>query len=367
MSEVPESEPPEGEEGDLRPSSIIEDGGAVVPDEATQPMLDQAMTDVLAHLSPRERDVVRLRFGLEDGTIRTLEEVSEEFGLTRQRVRQIESKTLGILGRPDHELRLVRLIRRTEPNCSVELSQGSYIPVLHSDLQDTDCAAWRRLLDLIDEAAKDGREEFAPGHDMPKAFWRQIVTLPPSIAKLTAVKRLDLYGSNLIALPPEIGDMRGLEAFHPYTSRRLHWFPFEITKCTRLAKSVVSTRNVYGNFKFRPPFPKLPAMLPSGSTPASCSVCQGAFPSSGAIQVWIRFGWRRTFFRSWYTPAQRSASEPCRGRRQDMRTSLTKEVQILVQPECHPIYRSILGPEEADHVTELAEEMGQALNGPTSL
>ena len=95
-------EQPVGEEDDFSLSDLIEDRAAVVPDDAaTRAMLDQAVKEALAHLSPREQDVVRLRFGLEDGKIRTLEEVGKEFGVTRERVRQIESKTLAKLRRPD--------------------------------------------------------------------------------------------------------------------------------------------------------------------------------------------------------------------------------------------------------------------------
>jgi RNA polymerase primary sigma factor len=95
-------EQPVGEEDDFSLSDLIEDRGAVVPDDAaTRAMLDQAVKEALAHLSPREQDVVRLRFGLDDGKIRTLEEVGKEFGVTRERVRQIESKTLAKLRRPD--------------------------------------------------------------------------------------------------------------------------------------------------------------------------------------------------------------------------------------------------------------------------
>ena len=61
----------------------------------------EAVREALGHLSEREQDVVRLRFGLDDGKIRTLEEVGREFGVTRERVRQIESKTLAKLRRPD--------------------------------------------------------------------------------------------------------------------------------------------------------------------------------------------------------------------------------------------------------------------------
>jgi RNA polymerase primary sigma factor len=95
-------EQPVGEEDDFSLSDLIEDRAAVVPDDAaTRAMLDQAVKEALAHLSEREQDVVRLRFGLEDGKIRTLEEVGKEFGVTRERVRQIESKTLAKLRRPD--------------------------------------------------------------------------------------------------------------------------------------------------------------------------------------------------------------------------------------------------------------------------
>ena len=95
-------EQPVGEEDDFSLSDLIEDRAAVVPDDAaTRAMLDQAVKEALAHLSRREQDVVRLRFGLDDGKIRTLEEVGKEFGVTRERVRQIESKTLAKLRRPD--------------------------------------------------------------------------------------------------------------------------------------------------------------------------------------------------------------------------------------------------------------------------
>ena len=64
-------------------------------------MLDGALHEVLNQLAPREQDVVRLRFGLDDGKIRTLEEVGKAFGVTRERVRQIEAKTLAKLRRPE--------------------------------------------------------------------------------------------------------------------------------------------------------------------------------------------------------------------------------------------------------------------------
>jgi RNA polymerase primary sigma factor len=95
-------EQPVGDEDDFSLSDLIEDRGAVIPDDAaTRSLLDAAVREALGHLSEREQDVVRLRFGLDDGKIRTLEEVGKEFGVTRERVRQIESKTLAKLRRPD--------------------------------------------------------------------------------------------------------------------------------------------------------------------------------------------------------------------------------------------------------------------------
>ncbi len=95
-------EQPVGDEDDFNLSDLIEDRGAVVPDDAaTRSLLDAAVREALGHLSEHEQDVVRLRFGLDDGKIRTLEEVGREFGVTRERVRQIESKTLAKLRRPD--------------------------------------------------------------------------------------------------------------------------------------------------------------------------------------------------------------------------------------------------------------------------
>lgn len=124
-----------------------------------------------------------------------------------------------------------------------------------------------------------------PGPDWSWEEWAQIITLPPTIAKLRSVRRLILYGSSLVRIPPEIGEMAKLEEFIPYTSYRLHWFPYEITRCARLKDSTVSTRALYGNSKYRPPFPKLPS-LSEQLTPGSCSVCRGPFGDSAPRQVW---------------------------------------------------------------------------------
>jgi RNA polymerase primary sigma factor len=94
-------EQPMGDEEDFSLSDVIEDQGAVVPpDAATRVLLNEAVKKALSELSPREQDIVRLRFGLEDGHIRTLEEVGRTFGVTRERIRQIEAKTLAKLRHP---------------------------------------------------------------------------------------------------------------------------------------------------------------------------------------------------------------------------------------------------------------------------
>lgn len=102
ISQEPVSlETPIGEEEDSQLGDFIEDTTAdVPPDAASFAMLQEQLKKVLGSLAERERKVVSLRFGLEDGRPRTLEEVGREFNVTRERIRQIESKTLAKLRRP---------------------------------------------------------------------------------------------------------------------------------------------------------------------------------------------------------------------------------------------------------------------------
>ncbi len=94
-------ETPIGEEEDSHLGDFIEDQEAVAPAEAASVMLlKEKMADVLKNLTERERKVLVLRFGLEDGHQRTLEEVGQEFGVTRERIRQIEAKALRKLRHP---------------------------------------------------------------------------------------------------------------------------------------------------------------------------------------------------------------------------------------------------------------------------
>ncbi len=91
---------PIGEEDDTSMADFIPDEGAAPLDLAARKLLAQTVSDVLDDLSDREAEVVKLRFGLVDGRPRTLEEVGREFGVTRERIRQIESKTLAKLRHP---------------------------------------------------------------------------------------------------------------------------------------------------------------------------------------------------------------------------------------------------------------------------
>jgi RNA polymerase primary sigma factor len=100
-------ETPIGKEEDSRLGDFIEDRDAETPaSSVTQELLREDIIEVMAGLSPRERDVLRLRFGLDDGRQRTLEEVGQLFGVTRERIRQIEAKALRKLRHPNRSRRL---------------------------------------------------------------------------------------------------------------------------------------------------------------------------------------------------------------------------------------------------------------------
>jgi RNA polymerase primary sigma factor len=108
LSQEPVSlETPIGEEDDSNLGDFIEDSDAVVPIDAASFILLQEQLDSILHtLSEREKKVIQLRFGLTDGHPRTLEEVGKEFGVTRERIRQIESKTLSKLRHPSRSQKL---------------------------------------------------------------------------------------------------------------------------------------------------------------------------------------------------------------------------------------------------------------------
>ncbi|MDE6879881.1 MAG: RNA polymerase sigma factor RpoD [Oscillospiraceae bacterium] len=100
-------ETPIGEEEDSHLGDFIADDGASEPSEAASfTLLKEQLVDVLSTLTPREEKVLKLRFGIEDGRTRTLEEVGKEFNVTRERIRQIEAKALRKLRHPSRSKKL---------------------------------------------------------------------------------------------------------------------------------------------------------------------------------------------------------------------------------------------------------------------
>ena len=100
-------ETPIGEEDDSHLGDFIEDGNVTAPqDAATFSLLKEQLLSVLDTLTPREEMVLRLRYGIDDGHTRTLEEVGKEFGVTRERIRQIEAKALRKLRNPQRSKKL---------------------------------------------------------------------------------------------------------------------------------------------------------------------------------------------------------------------------------------------------------------------
>ena len=100
-------ETPIGEEEDSHLGDFIKDDNVPVPaDAATFTLLKEQLEEVLGTLTEREQKVLTLRFGLEDGRARTLEEVGKEFNVTRERIRQIEAKALRKLCHPSRSRKL---------------------------------------------------------------------------------------------------------------------------------------------------------------------------------------------------------------------------------------------------------------------
>ena len=104
-------ETPIGKEEDSRLGDFIEADGETPEDEVSKNLLREDLENVLDSLSPRERDVLRLRYGLDDGRMKTLEEIGQIFNVTRERIRQIEAKALRKLRHPNRNSILKEYIR----------------------------------------------------------------------------------------------------------------------------------------------------------------------------------------------------------------------------------------------------------------
>lgn len=159
-------------------------------------------------------------------------------------------------------------------------------PAFHVDPPHYSQRAWDIACEIIEHAAKQGVEELNLGLIMDRPDYKNLTTLPDSIGDLKDLTKLVLYGSNLSSLPRSISSCSKLKIFEPYTSYRLHWFPYELKKCQKLAKSCISTRALYGNYKLRAPFPDLTKFRWSWPTGNDfCSVCEGK--SRPTEQYWI--------------------------------------------------------------------------------
>ena len=108
VSQEPVSlETPIGEEEDSHLGDFIEDRNAPAPPDAAMGQLrKEEVANALGTLTERERRVIQLRFGIDDGRLRTLEEVGRDFGVTRERIRQIEAKAIRKLRHPSRSTRL---------------------------------------------------------------------------------------------------------------------------------------------------------------------------------------------------------------------------------------------------------------------
>lgn len=179
------------------------------------------------------------------------------------------------------------------PTCDCFVSagkRGQRVPSFHDDVQDTSCDAWLTIVDRIDTAVREASSELALLDGLSGADRARIVTLPASIGRLASVRHLELYGSHLIRIPPEIGAMRSLESIDIYTSYRLHFLPFEVTRCVSLKDSRMSTRVLFGNYRNRGYFPDLlaaknaPAL--AASRPQACSVCAARLEVAAVLDRW---------------------------------------------------------------------------------
>lgn len=155
-------------------------------------------------------------------------------------------------------------------------------------VQNKASKAWHKLCEYVDLIADQGSEEFVPREYLGNELMEEVFELPSSISKLTNVTKMGLYGSNITNLPPEIGQMKKLEYFDPYTSYNLHWFPYEILRCSNLKDSRISARALYGNFKNRLEFPSLEhEVILYSESPFKCSVCDSIIKSDKIDQFWV--------------------------------------------------------------------------------
>lgn len=145
---------------------------------------------------------------------------------------------------------------------------------MHHDTPSSSDRAWAIAMEILHDAARNGVKELNLGAVMDRQDFMALHTLPDLIGELKDLEKLVLYGSNMSYLPRALAGCINLRFLEPYTSYRLHWLPYELHRCRQLVSSTMSTRALYGNVKFRPPFPDLtgnPWNWPTGGP--RCSIC----------------------------------------------------------------------------------------------
>lgn len=190
----------------------------------------------------------------------------------------------------DWLFQMTELLVRPTRGCDCDV-HGAWKPTeLHRNVQDTSCDAWKRLVEIVEIARGNVTLRFSPMGSIPPDERKDIVTLPKTIGLIEDLVGIDLYGSSLVRVPPELARLVDLREFVPYRSHSLHWYPYELTSCESLAETTVSTRALYGNEKNHAPFPKLtpPRIVPS-IAPASrpCGVCGETYEDRGTHRRWI--------------------------------------------------------------------------------
>jgi hypothetical protein len=160
------------------------------------------------------------------------------------------------------------------------------VPNFHTKPQDKSVLGWELITRFVDEAAHKQFSVLEPSIGMTADNWQQVTTLPTTISDLKSVRELRLYGSHLQFIPPEIGQMVSLVDLDIYTSYSLHWLPYEVTRCTKLKSTRISTRALYGNEKTRLPFPRLSTSL-EAFRPRTCSICDSLFTLNEPQPWWI--------------------------------------------------------------------------------
>jgi|GEM_PF-1318678 len=189
-----------------------------------------------------------------------------------------------------YTLEPLRCFQRLAEGCKI-MNENRSCPLprpISAGEQDRNAEGWEKLSEYAQQVAAEQTEEFIPLDALGPVLFAQIKTLPASVGALRHITKVQLYGSSLKYLPPQIGNWASLQYFDSYTSYDLHWFPYEITRCTALKDSRVSTRALYGNYKNRMPFPDLCAhIIRYEESDLACSICRKKISYEQTNQLWI--------------------------------------------------------------------------------